>query len=150
MAAGVLGEPDLDLPRLASRPAHRRQVQELFSHGSLLRSQPSRIAGAQRPVESVRVLSSCNVRKLDELAVQAVENAARRLAGTYPGKRTVTTWAVQSAYAANIPIGASIDETGLGRKNARGIGKYLSSPEYVVGGEIQTKVTLLSLREPPE
>ena len=46
--------------------------------------------------------------------------------------------------------GFKFDETGLGRKNARGVRKYFSDPEYLVGGNIHTKVSLLSLREPPE
>ena len=62
----------------------------------------------------------------------------------------MTRWAVESAYVANPPnqLGFSFDETGLTRKNARGIRKYLSDPLYLVGGHIETRVTLLSLHEP--
>lgn len=119
-------------------------------------------------IESLRVSDSCGVKKLDAQAVEAVARAAGKLGAAYRGKRTITTWAVESAYAANVPVGASVDEigtgaviggiqagfrfdeTGLGRKNARGLGKYLSDPEYLVGGQIHTRVSLLSLREPPE
>ncbi|HRI48788.1 MAG TPA: hypothetical protein PLW65_01290 [Pseudomonadota bacterium] len=62
----------------------------------------------------------------------------------------MTRWAVESAYVANPPnqLGFSFDETGLTRNNARGIRKYLSEPLYLVGGHIETRVTLLSLHEP--
>lgn len=106
-------------------------------------------------VESVRVISKCGVKKLDTLAVETIERAAHKLLGSYRGQRTVTTWAFDSAYAANVPFGSlgllqggfRFDETGLGNKNARGSGNYISDPEYLVGGNIHTKVSLLSLRE---
>jgi len=133
---------------------------------SWLRTEVELITTTAGEVESVRVLSTCGVKKLDVLAVEAVEKAARNRPGAYKGKRTLTNWAFESAYAANSPFipvqditggagvgiggGFSFDETGLGRKNARGVGKYLSDPQYLAGGNIHTKVLLLSLQELPE
>ena len=103
---------------------------------SWLRTEVELITTAAGEVESVRVISTCGIKKLDVLAVETVEKAARKRPGAYSGKRTLTSWAFESAYAANSPFipvqdltggagvgiggGFSFDETGLGRKNARG------------------------------
>src|SRR5262249_33982678 len=99
-------------------------------------------------VESARVVSSCGSPKLDLLAKEAVEKAARGRTRPYSGKRTLTRWAVESAYAANPPnrMGFTFDETGLVRSKAQGIRKYVSVPEYLVGGHIQTRISLLAIR----
>lgn len=123
------------------------------------RTEVELVTTAAGEVESVRVISTCGVKKLDELAVQTIKKAARGVGG----KHTVTTWAFESGYAANSPVisaesatgaptvmiggGFNFDETGLGRKNAHGSSKYLSDPQYLIGGNGHTRVLLLSLRE---
>jgi hypothetical protein len=129
------------------------------------RTEVELLVTAAGEIERVRVISSCGVKKLDALAIEALEQATRQRLRNYTGKRTLTTWAIESAYAADIPVNAgadeiqpglvtggigagfSFDETGQARKNARGIRKYIGDMDYLGGGKVKTKVSLLSLRE---
>lgn len=147
---GPAGEPE-DSYRLGMAAQQQKAVLDAWKKpASWRRTEVELVMTTSGEVESVTVVASCGAAKLDRLAAAAVEQAARTRSGPYTGKRAVTRWAVESAYVANPPnqIGFSFDETGLVRKNARGIRKYLSDPLYLVGGHIETRVTLLSLHEP--
>lgn len=147
---GPAGGPE-DNYRLGMAAQQQYAVMEAWKKpGSWRRTEIELVMTASGEVESVQIVSSCGAKKLDRIAAEAIEKAARRRYGPYTGKRAITRWAVESAYAANPPhqIGFSFDETGNFRKNARGIHKYLGNPMYLAGGHIETRITLLSLHEP--
>ena len=147
---GPAGGPE-DSYRLGMAAQQQKAVLDAWKKpASWRRTEVELVMTATGEVESVQVVSSCGSAKLDRVAAEAIEKAARSQKGPYTGKRAVTRWAVESAYAANPPnqIGFSFDETGQFRKNARGIRKYAGDPLYLVGGHIETRVTLLSLHEP--
>lgn len=165
---GPLGLPENAYRNGLAAQQSKAVVDAWKQPASWRRTEVELIIGADGELESIRVVNSCGAKKLDAVAVAAIEQSARKQLASYRGKRTLTTWAVESAYAANVPFAAStdetgtgvgiigvqggfkFDETGLGRKNARGAGKYLSDPEYLVGGNIRTRVSLLTLRETSE
>lgn len=160
---GPLGVPETPYRNGLAAQQSAAAIDAWRKPASWLRTEVELVSSAAGEIESVRVISSCGVKKLDALAVETIKNAARQRPGAYAGKRTVTTWALESSYAANSPFipsqdatgnptvmlggGFDFDETGLARKNTRSTNRYISDPQYIVGGNVHTKVSLLSLRE---
>lgn len=160
---GPLGVPETPYRNGLAAQQSAAAVNAWRKPASWLRTEVELVSSAAGEIESVRVISTCGVKKLDALAVETIKQAARQRPGAYAGKRTVTTWAFESAYAANSPFipsqdatgnptvmlggGFDFDETGLARKNTRSANRYISDPQYIVGGNVHTKVSLLSLRE---
>lgn len=160
---GPLGVPETPYRNGLAAQQSAAAVNAWRKPASWLRTEVELVSSAAGEIESIRVISTCGVKKLDALAVETIKQAARQRPGAYAGKRTVTTWAFESAYAANSPFipsqdatgnptvmlggGFDFDETGLSRKNTRSANRYISDPQYIVGGNVHTKVSLLSLRE---
>jgi hypothetical protein len=99
-------------------------------------------------VPPTRVVGTSGSHALDLRAADAVEQEARRHRAAYAGRRTVTRWAIDSAYVANPPerLGFRFDETGH-IPGARGLGRYLTQPLYLVGSNLRARVSLVSLQE---
>jgi len=146
---GPAGEPE-DPYRNGLAAQQSRAVLDAWEEpATWRRTEVELIVTATGQVESVRVVRPCGSAKLDQLAVDTIEQAARSSSEISPGKRTVTRWAAESAYAANPPylVGFQFDATGRIMTDTRGLGRYLTEPLYLLGGNVQRKVTLVSLLE---
>jgi hypothetical protein len=97
-------------------------------------------------VEPTRVVYTSGSHELDQKAADALGRAARRHSDAYIG--TVTRWALEGAYTANPPerVGFRFDETGH-IPEARGLGRYVTRPLYLMGGNLRSRLSLLSFRK---
>jgi hypothetical protein len=146
---GPAGEPESAYRNGLSAQQSRASMDAWERPAVWRRTEVEKRLSASGQVEAVRASFPSLSRSLDARAVDAVEQAARDDRAMSTGRRTVTRWAFESAYAVNPPLrlGFRFDLTGRIDKHARGLGRYLSDPLYLIGGNVHRRVYLMSLQE---